>query len=86
MPRQGKRYRADLENQSKDPLPLPEAVSKVKTYKALKFDQSVEICMHLGIDPKHADQLVRGSVSLPHGIGSTKRVIAFCQPDVVDDA
>lgn len=86
MPRPGKRYRADIEKASAEPVPLTEAVNRVKAFKATKFDQSVEICMHLGIDAKQADQAVRGSVSLPHGIGRTKRVIAFCSDDKVEDA
>ncbi len=86
MTRKGKRYRADLEQQPKQPLPIGDAVAQVKQYKPTKFDQSVELCMHLGIDPKQADQMIRGSLSLPHGIGATKRVIAFCSPDKVDDA
>lgn len=85
MPRKGKRYRADVEHVDRDEkYPLPDAVAKLKTFKQTKFDQSVEISMHLGIDPKQADQAVRGSLSLPHGIGKTKRVIAFCTDDKVD--
>lgn len=63
-----------------------EAIKALKGFKAPKFDQSVEVCMYLGIDPKHADQIVRGSVSLPHGIGKQKRVIAFCDEGVVAEA
>ncbi|MEM6853374.1 MAG: 50S ribosomal protein L1, partial [Planctomycetota bacterium] len=52
-----------------------------------KFDQTVELHMHLGIDPKQADQMLRGSVSLPHGIGgATKKVVAFCAPEKVEEA
>lgn len=80
----GKRYRADFETVKQvESLPLPEAINTVLNFKKAKFDQSIDICMHLGIDPKQADQMIRGSVSLPHGIGSTKRVIAFCGPDTV---
>ncbi|MEQ9454283.1 MAG: 50S ribosomal protein L1 [Phycisphaeraceae bacterium] len=86
MPHQGKRYRSDIEKASQEPVALVEAVNRVKAFKAAKFDQSVEIVMHLGIDAKQADQLIRGSVSLPHGIGASKRVIAFCSADLVDDA
>lgn len=82
----GKRYRADAEKASETPVPLTEAVNRIKTFKKTKFDQSVEICIHLGIDPKQADQIVRGSLSLPHGIGATKRVVAFCGADKVDAA
>ena len=87
MPRHGKRYRADQEKIDREKaVPLPEAVAKVKGLSTVKFDQTVEICMHLGIDAKQADQLVRGSLALPHGIGKTKRVVAFCGADKVDGA
>lgn len=87
MAKPGKRYRGDLEK-VKDmvPVTVAEAVAKVKSFGPTKYDQSVDLCVHLGVDPKHADQNVRGSVSLPHGTGKTKRVIAFCNPDKVDDA
>jgi large subunit ribosomal protein L1 len=68
------------------PLEASEAVAAVKKFKGTKFDQSVEISMHLGVDVKHADQMIRGSVSLPKGIGKSKRVIAFCAPEHVKDA
>jgi len=83
----GKRYRADLERvDAKQPLPLTEAITKVKSFTKTKFDQSIEICVHLGIDPKQPDQAIRGSLALPHGIGKTKRVIAFCGTDKVEAA
>ncbi len=53
-------------------------VEKIKSFKSVKFDQTVECVLWLGIDPKQADQLVRGSLSLPHGVGKQKKVIAFC--------
>lgn len=68
---------------SADPLPLAKAVEILKTFKAAKFDQAVEIHMHLGVDPKQADQIVRGSVVLPHGIGKTQRVVVFAKGDLV---
>jgi len=78
-----KRYKSESQQVGKDPLSLAEAVEKVKSFKSVKFDQSIECILHLGIDPKQADQLVRGSISLPHGIGKQKRVVAFCEePDV----
>jgi large subunit ribosomal protein L1 len=64
------------------PLLPNEAVAALKKFKAPKFDQTVNVCMHLGIDTAQADQSMRGSISLPKGIGKTKRVIAFCQSDV----
>ncbi len=87
MGRQGKRYRADQEQiKTEDAVALPEAVAAVKSFKNTKFDQSVDLCIHLGIDAKQADQMVRGSLSLPHGIGKTKRVIAFCGDDKIKEA
>jgi len=86
MLRKGKRYRADAEKAPKEALPLEEAVKVVKSFKPVKFDQTVELCMHLGIDPRQADQMIRGSLSLPHGISKTKRVICFCTADKVEAA
>jgi len=81
-----KRYKEELQQLSKEPMSLAEAVEKVKSFKSVKFDQSVECVMNLGIDPKQADQLVRGSISLPHGIGKQKKVVAFCEDSDVESA
>jgi large subunit ribosomal protein L1 len=75
-----KRYKEAATKAVEGPQSVETAVDVVKTFKATKFDQSVELIFSLGIDPKHADQMIRGSLSLPHGIGKAKRVIAFC-PD-----
>ena len=78
----GKRYTSDSERATKDPVPLVEAVNRVKSFKKAKFDQTIELCLHLGIDPKQADQMLRGAISLPHGVGgAAKRVIAFVSSD-----
>lgn len=83
----GKRYTADTERASKDPVPLVEAVNRVKSFKKTKFDQTVELCLHLGIDAKQADQMLRGAISLPHGVGgAAKRVIAFVADEKVEEA
>jgi large subunit ribosomal protein L1 len=74
-----KRYKKAAENATKEVLSLKAAVEKVKSFGTTKFDQTVELVMHLGIDPKQADQMIRGSISLPHGIGKQKKVIAFCE-------
>ena len=74
-----KRYKKESEQLSKENLSLADAIEKIKSFQSVKFDQSIECVMHLGIDPKQADQLVRGSISLPHGIGKQKKVIAFCE-------
>lgn len=78
MPKIGKRMRKDIEQRPKQPMPLPEAIQRLRSYSKTKFDQTVDLVMHLGIDPAHADQMIRGSVALPKGIGKSKRVIAFC--------
>lgn len=70
----------------KQPLPLPEAVALLKQFNTTKFDQTVEVAIRLGINPKQADQTVRGSVVLPHGLGKTLRVIVFAKGDKVDEA
>jgi large subunit ribosomal protein L1 len=74
-----KRYKSDLGKSGQEVLSLGDAVKKVKTFGSTKFDQSVECVMHLGIDPKQADQIIRGALSLPHGIGKSRKVIAFCE-------
>ncbi|MGN6136479.1 MAG: 50S ribosomal protein L1 [Aureliella sp.] len=70
----------------KEPLPLAEAIKVLKQFPARKFDQSVEIHVRLGIDPAQADQLVRGSVVLPHGIGRAQRVVVFAKGDLATQA
>src|SRR5688500_1601100 len=73
-----KRYKKAAEKAVTTPVGLDQAVDAVKAFPPTKFDQSVELIFSLGIDPKQADQMIRGSLSLPHGVGKTKRVIAFC--------
>jgi len=65
---------------------LSEAVAELKKFKAAKFDESVDIAVRLGVDPKHADQVVRGTVSLPHGTGKTVRVLVIAKPEKHDEA
>jgi large subunit ribosomal protein L1 len=81
-----KRYKKESEQLNKEAVNLTEAVEKVKSFKSVKFDQSIECVLQLGIDPKQADQLVRGSISLPNGIGKQKNVIAFCEDSDVEAA
>src|SRR5437667_10271290 len=78
--KRSKRYKKAAEKAVATPVSVEQAVDVVKQFPATKFDQSVELIFSLGIDPKQADQMIRGSLSLPHGIGKSKRVIAFC-PD-----
>ena len=82
----GKRYRKELEKATKETLSIPAAVEKIKKFGSTNFDQSVEIVMHLGIDPKHADQMIRGSIALPNGIGKARKVIAFCDDSEAEEA
>jgi large subunit ribosomal protein L1 len=81
-----KRYKRELEQVSQEPISLAEAVGKVKSFKSVKFDQSIECVLVLGIDPKQSDQLIRGSLSLPYGIGKQKKVIAFCDDKDIEAA
>ncbi len=89
MPKQSKRFRAlAVKNPApaKNPLPLDQAVAMLKTFGNTKFDQSVEIAVRLGVDPKQADQIVRGSVVLPNGIGKSLRVVVFAKGDLAEQA
>jgi len=84
-----KRYKKEsqqLTPASAGAMGLAEAVEKVKSFKSVKFDQTIDCVLHLGIDPKQADQLIRGSISLPHGIGKQKKVIAFCEDADIEAA
>jgi large subunit ribosomal protein L1 len=90
-PPRGKKLRNQLKNihqkiAKESPAPLNKAISLLKSVKRAKFDETVEIHMHLGIDPTQSDQMIRGSVSLPHGVGKTVRVVVFCQGDNVAKA
>ncbi|MEX2558824.1 MAG: 50S ribosomal protein L1 [Pirellulales bacterium] len=68
------------------PVPLEQAVALLKEFGNTRFDQSVEIAMRLGVDAKQADQLVRGSFVLPHGLGKSVRVIVFAKGDLAEQA
>ena len=90
-PRRGKKLRNHLKNIEKrtrelGAVPVRQAVAELKKLKRVKFDETVEVHMNLGIDPTQSDQMVRGSLSLPHGIGKTKRVLVFTQGDNVAKA
>jgi large subunit ribosomal protein L1 len=83
-----KRMRAmlALKPQSDAAIPVADAVGILKKFPPTKFDQTVEIHMRLGIDPKQADQIIRGSLVLPHGIGKAKRVVVFARGNLAEDA
>ena len=86
MKKRSKRYSADAQKAVVEALPLDDGVKKVQSFGSTKFDQTVECVMHLGIDPKQADQMIRGAISLPNGIGKARKVIAFCEDSDADAA
>ncbi len=86
MRSRSKRYNSEFQQASKEALSTAEAIEKIKSFKSVKFDQSIECVLHLSIDTKQSDQLIRGSISLPHGIGKHKKVIAFCEESDVEAA
>src|SRR5205814_347348 len=81
-----KRYKKAAEKAVHQPVAVDQAVTAVKAFPPTKFDQSVELIFSLGIDPKQADQMIRSSLSLPHGVGKSKRVVAFCPEHLVQAA
>ena len=87
MAKLGKRARAAKEAfAGKENLTVEEAVALIKGNAKTKFDQTVEIAMNLGVDPRHADQMVRGSVNLPNGTGKTVRVAVFARGAKAEEA
>ena len=87
MARHSKRFRSLAEKSNSDEaLPMGKAVEVLKGFDNTKFDQTVEVAIRLGIDSKQADQLVRGSIVLPHGIGKTQRVVVFAKGDLAEAA
>ncbi len=86
MSKKSKRYTALLESVPAEPVDLAEAVKVLKKFGGTKFDQTVEIHLRLGIDAKQADQLVRGSIVLPHGIGKSQRVVVFAKGPAAEAA
>jgi large subunit ribosomal protein L1 len=87
MAHKGKRLKAALASFDRNKVyPLADAVQLVKGNAKAKFDETVEIALNLGVDPRHADQMVRGTVNLPHGTGKTLRVAVFAKADKADEA
>ncbi len=87
MAKLGKRLKAAGEAIDPTKLyPLDEAVSALKGVATAKFDETIELALNLGVDPRHADQMVRGVVNLPHGTGKTLRVAVFAKGDKADEA
>jgi len=86
MAKAGKKYQASAKLVDKLAYTLGEAMPVIKKAAFAKFDETVEVAMRLGVDPKHADQMVRGTVVLPHGLGKSKRVIVLASGDKVREA
>ncbi len=87
MAKKGKRLRAAYESlERRTDLDLATAVQLMKRHATAKFEETVEVALNLGVDPRHADQMVRGMVSLPHGTGKTVRVAVFAKGDKAADA
>jgi len=86
MARHGKKFTAAEAQVEDRPYRLEEAIPLVQKVKFAKFDETVELAMRLGVDPKHAEQMVRGTVVLPHGLGKSKRVLAIAGADKQKEA
>jgi large subunit ribosomal protein L1 len=79
MAHRGKKYRDASSKVERRPYPIDEAIGLVKDAAYASFDETVEVAMRLGVNPRHADQMVRGTVVLPHGTGRTQTVLAVCE-------
>ena len=86
MAKHGKKYSAAAAQVQQRPYVIEEAIPLLQKVKYAKFDETVEVAMRLGVDPKHADQMVRGTVVLPHGLGKSKRVLALVGADKQKEA
>ena len=86
MSKHGKKFRKANEAIQRRPYALGEAVRLAKSSAFAKFDETMEVAMRLGVDPKHADQMVRGTVVLPHGLGKTLRVLVFASGEKIREA
>ncbi len=86
MAKAGKKIEAARKQVEDRPYKLEEAVPLLQKVKYTKFDETVEVTLRLGVDPKHADQMVRGTVVLPHGLGKTKKVLVIASGDKLREA
>ena len=86
MAKHGKKFTAAAAQVEDRPYLLEEAIPLIQKVKYAKFDETVEMAMRLGVDPKHADQMVRGTVVLPHGLGKSKKVLAIAGADKQKEA
>src|SRR2546425_4783981 len=82
----GKKYSAASKQVERKPYAIEDAVPLVKKVKFAKFDETVELHVRLGVDPKHADQMVRGTIVLPHGLGKAKTVLVIASGDKLKEA
>lgn len=86
MPRHGKKFRNAVQRVPEDAQQATDAVGLVKDLSFARFDETVEVAVRLGVDPRHADQIVRGTVVLPHGTGKTARVLVIAQGEKAKEA
>jgi large subunit ribosomal protein L1 len=86
MARHGKKFTAAAAQVEDRPYTFEEAMPLLQKVKFAKFDETIEVAMRLGVDPKHADQMVRGTVVLPHGLGKSKRVLVIAGADKQKEA
>src|ERR1700752_24276 len=86
MHKAGKKYEAAAKQIETRPYNLNEAVPLVQKIKFAKFDETVELHLRLGVDPKHADQMVRGTIVLPNGLGKSKKVLVIASGDKLREA
>jgi large subunit ribosomal protein L1 len=82
----GKKFRGAVAKVEPRPYPLAEGIALAKDASFAKFDETLEIAMRLGVDPKHADQMVRGTVVLPNGLGTTVRIVVFASGEKIREA
>jgi large subunit ribosomal protein L1 len=86
VPKHGKKYRQSAAKVEPRPYPLNDAIGIARDASYVKFDETLEVSLRLGVDPKHADQMVRGTVVLPHGLGKTARVLVFASGEKLREA
>ncbi len=86
MAKRGKKYNQSKELRDKEEYSLEESVSLVKKLSYVKFDETVDISFRLGVNPKHSDQMVRGTIVLPHGTGKTKKVCVIASGEKIKEA
>lgn len=86
MAKRGKKYNQAKELREKEEFSLDEAVALLKKLSFVKFDESVDVAIRLGVDPKHSDQMVRGTIVLPHGTGKSKKVCVIAAGEKISEA